>query len=602
MQSTPSSESKSINVPLDFWFYKDPSVDPVLNKISQFPMSQSETIGSEPFLIIEAPIVEQPEAIESKPSLTMEAIESKPSLTMEAIESKPSLTMEAIESKPSLTMEAPIVEQPEAIESKPSLTMEAPIVEQPSLTMEVPIIEQPELSTNQPEEPDDITEEDIKRFEEKMNDDCTNKPKIEEIEWSELEQKMIIANEIHYFESLKKTFKSQEIAIKHAFNSFKHLPLSKITGIIGKEGALINSLPRESNTELELKTVDSKGDIVQYYEWCNYVDSKASWDEISEFMYYNYTKNGKYVIQYSSEFIEWALTGSHKIMIGLKKIKTNQLIGFIAGRSTTISYINSIIDGFETVFLCIDEKFRKKNVIKYLLREYYRQVRNSGFVYGIQSTNSIIPKPFAQLGMSERHINVEKLYRMNIFTLDKKQSINEKLKVLELDGVVKTIGLRLLEKRDVEGVLSLLNNQRLFNLNPEFSSDEFENRFLNYPNIVSSYVVQNSDGKITDFISYVKYQYRMLQPYNKYGSHLNIALLYCSCFSPEQPMTRILKDILNICKKDGIDMMLSYNNMEHSSLMYENKFDVSDMIKFVTMANWNMPDLKSQQVGWPLIE
>src|SRR5439155_22359861 len=99
------------------------------------------------------------------------------------------------------------------------------------------------------------------------------------------------------------------------------------------------------------------------------------------------------------------------------------------------------------------------------------------------------------------------LYEEELFELAEGESLAEKIKVLKLPDKPKSDGFRELTEKDIPEVQKLFAEQNIFNIYPIFTEAEFKRIFLDYPEVIKSYVVENEstageqgEKKITEFI------------------------------------------------------------------------------------------------------
>jgi GNAT superfamily N-acetyltransferase len=487
---------------------------------------------------------------------------------------------------------------------------------------------------------------DDKKSDENKNDSLVN---IKKYEWSEDEQRSITGNIIRHYERRIAHPKTQETALKHVYKLLNGLPVPTINKVINKESFIKEILSEPENEPCLLKSSESK----QYFKWAE----KVEYEELEQLFKNHYYTTDKHIVTYSKEFIEWALSGEDVIIVGIRQIKDNELVGVLCGRSTGVNTETAVFNAIELVFFVIHQRVRKKGLATYLVREMYRQARVLGYSCGIYTSNSILPKPYAQSQLLVRYLNVEKLYEIEYFKMEEKQSISEKIKTLKLRDKIETIGLRKMTINDVDEVQKLFSKQCLFSIYPEFTKEEFKRRFLDHPKVIRSYIVEkitenkklsptnpttnvslseellsteplltsslpnsftdslltsssaNSltenllpNKEITDFISFFTYEYTLLPPYNKYYEKLKVAMIYYSVFSTNQPITRLVEDILIKCKRMNIDIVTIYNSMENNVMLFETGFESTGELRFYNLVNWQIPNLKSTQVGFATIE
>jgi len=423
---------------------------------------------------------------------------------------------------------------------------------------------------------------------------------IKKCTWTDYEQKNIIANILRYHETKKLHPKTQEIALKYKYKMLNGFPVPEINKLIKKESIINEKLSEPSLEPDKLKTQNGKTIL----EWAE----EITYEELEKLFNDHYITTDKHVVRYSKEFIKWALEGTDIVMVGIRSIKNNQLVGVICGRSTGVTTTTVLFNAMEIVFFVVHQQFRQKGLPIYLAREFYRKSKLLGYSCGIFSANSIVPKPYAQCQMYIRYINTKKLYEIEYFKLEEKQSIQEKMKALKITDSIKTPGFRKMTMDDLDLVHKLFCKQTTFSIYPEFTKEQFKKRFLDYPDIIKCYVVENEikmideDLRISDFISFVVYEYVLLPPYNKYCEKIKIAMIYYTCFSTKYPITRIFQDIFYECKQMDIDAVVMYNIMEYELAIFETGWEPTGEMRWFNLVNWQIPNIKSNQIGFATIE
>jgi len=427
--------------------------------------------------------------------------------------------------------------------------------------------------------------------EKKIRVDDTYEEKEETIfppKWSDAEGKLMMSHLINQYEYYKKYPRTQEAALKWKYGTFKGVPLPKIMKYVLNEGPLIKQLPKatESNT-----IIDSK-----------YIWDDVTYDELEIFLSKNYKKTDKYTVNYSKDFIKWALLGDYVWSIGIRTNKKKILCGVICARSSKVSTLMAYLPVVEIVFLVTKESQRGKGLSGFLVKELYRRARINDFSYGIYSSTAVVPKPFAQSELYHRYLSVEKMYTAGLLVLKDKEKVSTRITSLKIQNGICTPGFRKMNDSEIESVWKLFNKQNIFSVYPVFSFESFKQRFLNYPDIVHNYVVETITKEITDFVSYITYDYVMLPPYNRLCKSLKVALIYYTVFSTNNAISKILFDILYECHTQGIDIVAMYNTMENRLFITELTFESTNHSKFFGFVNWNMPIILGNQVGLASIE
>lgn len=122
-------------------------------------------------------------------------------------------------------------------------------------------------------------------------------------------------------------------------------------------------------------------------------------------------------------------------------------------------------------------------------------------------------------------MNPKKLVDVGFSHLPAKTPMARYIKLQKLPNATSIPGLRAMEQKDIKQVHKLLNDYlKQFKLRIQFTPEELGHFFLPREWVIESYVVENGDKKITDFISF----YSLPSSILKHPEHkiLNVAYSY----------------------------------------------------------------------------
>ena len=138
-----------------------------------------------------------------------------------------------------------------------------------------------------------------------------------------------------------------------------------------------------------------------------------------------------------------------------------------------------------------------------------------------------------------------------------------------------------------------------FTLHPEFKQDEVLYWFTPRENIIYTYVVENSDKKITDMISFYELPSSVLK-HDKYD-RMRAAYSYYNV-ATENTLTALIQDALILASKAGFDVFNCLDLMENQEFLKELQFGVGDGHLRYYLYNWKVPGtLTPKDLGMILV-
>ncbi|KPJ16728.1 Glycylpeptide N-tetradecanoyltransferase [Papilio machaon] len=301
---------------------------------------------------------------------------------------------------------------------------------------------------------------------------------------------------------------------------------------------------------------------------------------------------------YQTDFLKWALQPPGWRMewhCGVRVIKSGRLVGFISAIPAELRIYEHVQTVVEINFLCVHKKLRAKRVAPVLIREITRRVNLTGIFQGVYTAGIVLPKPIATCRYWHRSLNPKKLIDIKFSHLSRNMTMQRTLKLFKLPDLPKTPGFRKLESQDCEKVLKLLNDYlKRFDLAPIFSEEEFKHWFVPQNGIIDSFVVEATDGTITDFVSY--YTLPSTVVYHPVHKTLKAAYSFYNV-STKTPWTDLMLDALITAKNSGFDVFNALDLMDNKEFLEPLKFGIGDGNLQYYLYNWRCPSVTPNKIG-----
>lgn len=350
-----------------------------------------------------------------------------------------------------------------------------------------------------------------------MSDKNTDKPPkaIEEI------LKLLASGE-ELTDSQKKTMND--------YKFWKTQPVPRLDERITSEGPIDKLKKPEDIPENPLPLLDE-------FQWVTVdLNSSTELQEVYTLLYENYVEDqdATFRFKYSHDFFKWSLQppGWKKDWhVGVRVKQTGKLVAFISAIPLTLRLNRSQKDikSVEINFLCVHKKLRAKRLTPVLIKEITRRVNRCDIWQALYTVGSLLPSPISTCRYTHRPINWSKLYDVGFSHLPANKTKAGMVAQYALPKTTKIKGLRPMNINDVQTVHELYDKfQKRFDLIQVFSEEEFVHWFLGREDITSdvikTYVVENENGKITDFFSYYLLPFTVLN--NLSHAELGIAYLF----------------------------------------------------------------------------
>ncbi|KAL0597873.1 Glycylpeptide N-tetradecanoyltransferase 1, partial [Plecturocebus cupreus] len=159
----------------------------------------------------------------------------------------------------------------------------------------------------------------------------------------------------------------------------------------------------------------------------------------------------------------------------------------------------------------------------------------------------------------------------------------------------KTAGLRPMEKKDIPVVHQLLTRYlKQFHLTPVMSQEEVEHWFYPQENIIDTFVVENANGEVTDFLSF----YTLPSTIMNHPTHKSLKAAY-SFYNvhTQTPLLDLMSDALVLAKMKGFDVFNALDLMENKTFLEKLKFGIGDGNLQYYLYNWKCPSMGAEKVG-----
>ncbi|PAV72166.1 hypothetical protein WR25_00016 [Diploscapter pachys] len=337
------------------------------------------------------------------------------------------------------------------------------------------------------------------------------------------------------------------------------------------------------------------------FEWKDVdVNDAKQLQELYSLLTENYVEDddNMFRFDYSSEFLKWALQVPGwlpQFHCGVRVQNSGKLVAFISAIPQTLKVYNKVVKMVEINFLCVVKKLRSKRVAPVLIREITRRVNQTGVFQAAFTAGIVIPKPISVCRYWHRSLNPKKLVEVKFSHIGQKMTIARMIKLYKLPAETATPGLRPMEKKDADVVTKLLNDYlKQFQLAPVFDRHEVEHIFLPQADVIYSYVVENSKGKVTDFVSF----YCLPSSVMKHAQHKNIKAAYSYYnVADTVPLKQLMNDALILAHQANFDVFNALDLMYNSEILEELKFGIGDGNLQYYLYNWKCKEMQPSQIG-----
>ncbi|KAF3817016.1 hypothetical protein GH733_014364 [Mirounga leonina] len=424
--------------------------------------------------------------------------------------------------------------------------------------------------------------------------------------------------------------KTMEEASKRSYQFWDTQPVPKLGEVVNTHGPVE---PDKDNIRQEPYT------LPQGFTWDALdLGDRGVLKELYGLLNENYVEDddNMFRFDYSPDFLLWALRPPGWLPqwhCGVRVVSSRKLVGFISAIPANIHIYDTEKKMVEINFLCVHKKLRSKRVAPVLIREITRRVHLEGIFQAVYTAGVVLPKPVGTCRYWHRSLNPRKLIEVKFSHLSRNMTMQRTMKLYRLpeaSGAAgatggggeaeswalggnasrpgqgggpksdptrtpKTAGLRPMEKKDIPVVHQLLTRYlKQFHLTPVMSQEEVEHWFYPQENIIDTFVVENANGEVTDFLSF----YTLPSTIMNHPTHKSLKAAY-SFYNvhTQTPLLDLMSDALVLAKMKGFDVFNALDLMENKTFLEKLKFGIGDGNLQYYLYNWKCPSMGAEKVG-----
>ncbi|EFB29838.1 hypothetical protein PANDA_008474, partial [Ailuropoda melanoleuca] len=398
--------------------------------------------------------------------------------------------------------------------------------------------------------------------------------------------------------------KTMEEASKRSYQFWDTQPVPKLGEVVNTHGPVE---PDKDNIRQEPYT------LPQGFTWDALdLGDRGVLKELYGLLNENYVEDddNMFRFDYSPDFLLWALRPPGWLPqwhCGVRVVSSRKLVGFISAIPANIHIYDTEKKMVEINFLCVHKKLRSKRVAPVLIREITRRVHLEGIFQAVYTAGVVLPKPVGTCRYWHRSLNPRKLIEVKFSHLSRNMTMQRTVKLYRLPEAThltlsrlsafqtpKTAGLRPMERKDIPVVHQLLTRYlKQFHLTPVMSQEEVEHWFYPQENIIDTFVVENANGEVTDFLSF----YTLPSTVMNHPTHKSLKAAY-SFYNvhTQTPLLDLMSDALVLAKMKGFDVFNALDLMENKTFLEKLKFGIGDGNLQYYLYNWKCPSMGAEKV------
>ncbi|KAG4031249.1 hypothetical protein MFRU_009g00400 [Monilinia fructicola] len=340
------------------------------------------------------------------------------------------------------------------------------------------------------------------------------------------------------------------------------------------------------------------GPLISGFNWVTMdMTSDEALQEVFELLYGHYVEDDEAMFRfnYSKSFLRWALMSpgwQKEWHVGVRATASGKLVAFISAIPVALRVRNKTLKASEVNFLCIHKKLRSKRLAPVLIKEITRRCYLEGTWQAIYTAGVVLPKPVSTCRYYHRSLDWKKLNEVKFSPLPPNSRPEWQIRKYALPTNTSTKGLRVMEAKDIDGVLDLLKRYLAkFDMAPVFTREEIEHWLLNRiensaEQVIWCYVVEDpTTKKLTDFFSF----YCLESSVIGHAKHTNVRaaylFYYASTLALDPTSSRadlgarlneLIHDALIIAKKYKFDVFNALTLMDNTLFLEQQKFGAGD--------------------------
>lgn len=310
--------------------------------------------------------------------------------------------------------------------------------------------------------------------------------------------------------------------------------------------------------------------------------------------------NGHYVeddeamfrFKYSPDMLKWALMSpgwKKEWHVGIRG--GTKLCAFISAVPVQIRIRDKVVKGSEVNFMVVHKKLRNKRLAPVLIKEITRRCNLEGVFQAIYTAGVVLPKPVSTCRYFHRALNWQKLYEIGFSPCPSNSKPAFQVRKYALPDHPSTRGLREMQPKDVDAVQKLLKRYLdRFDLTPEFDREEVEHWFLHKKEltperVIWTYVVEDGNGKITDFFSFYSLDSSVINHQKHQVIHAAYGWYYATEAGLSTPYDKaaekkrlndLMHDALILAKNAKFDVFNALSLLHNGLFLEQQKFGRGD--------------------------
>jgi len=363
----------------------------------------------------------------------------------------------------------------------------------------------------------------------------------------------------------------------------------------------------KDHAPIEVKTLDDVKKepltLPNGFQWVSLdMSNDKDVNEVYHLLTQNYVEDDGHTFRfdYSREFLKWSLTVpnyNREFHVGVRYMtaKDQPLVGFISGVPCKVRVYEQEMPMVEINFLCVHKMLRAKRLAPALIREITRRVNLTNVWQAVYTAGVVLPKPLCSNRYYHRSLNPKKLVEVGFSQQRPGMTIARMQKLYALPKEPLTPGIRPMEAKDYAAAHKLyLKQMEKCQLAHIMDEAEFGHLMGPVPNVVYSYVVEDSNGEITDFVSFY------CLPSNILGHEkhkvLRAAYLYYYAHT-KTPLQALIHDALIFAKNNDFDVFNALDLMENMTFLQKELFGPGDGTLQYYVYNWRCPAMETKDIG-----
>lgn len=293
------------------------------------------------------------------------------------------------------------------------------------------------------------------------------------------------------------------------YKFWKTQPVTKFNEEIKTEGPIDASKKPED-------IPDTPVPLLSDFEWCTVdIDDDKQLEDVYVLLNENYVedKDSTFRFNYSRAFLDWALKPpgwKPEWQVGVRVKSTNRLVGFISAIPADLQVRGKFVRSVEINFLCVHKKLRSKRLAPVLIKEITRRVNKHDIWQALHTGGVVLPSPVSTCRYAHRPLNWSKLFDVQFTALPANATKTQMIAKYTLPKNPVS-AIKIMEEKHLDQTYELFNKyQSRFELIPNFTKDEFKHWVLTKEGVVYSYVIENDEGRVTDFVSFYSLPFTIL--------------------------------------------------------------------------------------------